>query len=251
MNTPVRVTPELACHIVELSGITGRLEALEKHYHHLKPGQTALPVTDSGPVTAPVDAGPAAHYPEMAADIGTVISEWGTSYWWAHNPAGVRLARWFQDHKDKPVDAGPATGPVTTPVNVANTMQTPEQDDSPAVEALMAITIIPPGFAEAVTALRQPNPHLAARATLSAIRRGEVPNIFCRLPDYAEGAEITALRAEVERLTRDLESANIVSEQIVTERDEARAELEELKRLITAACISKARSGVDVDARSP
>jgi hypothetical protein len=71
------------CVELDKAKFVARLEALEKHYHHLKTGQTALPVTDSGPVPAPVDAGPAAlalSTEEIAAIIAFELRHAGNEF---------------------------------------------------------------------------------------------------------------------------------------------------------------------------
>lgn len=104
----LRVTPDIARQIVAtaLSDVAHplneherRIAALERHTHTLGMGAT-FPPTE--PASVASDKPGSAEYAEMVSDIGTVISEWGTSYWWNHNPAGSRLLRWFQ--MNRPAD---------------------------------------------------------------------------------------------------------------------------------------------------
>lgn len=89
-----------------------------------------------------------------------------------------------------------------------------------AVEAMCAVTFTPPGAADHVSALRQPNPHLAARAILAAIREGKVPGVFS-----AEAAESNVLAmqsikdAEIARLTAALAAAKREAEIAKDDRD--------------------------------
>jgi hypothetical protein len=242
-NPRAKVTPELARQIVALSDLPGRIEAirtntdtlliemdkridaLERHYHYLKPGQTALPVTDEGPTCKQsVQVAPA------PADAGR-----------------ARIVGGLYDGaiQRKPVDAGPAISPYS-PGPVASA--TPPADDAAASYLANGGLFNP----ELMDHEKVRDMVMVMREQIAALRAaaGEAADKYMAAAiKYDQRCdEVIALRAEVERLTRERDARlKTAQEAYVAKWDEIAAERDRLASELATERETNKRINAEMD----